>query len=400
MCNSLLILSLALAPVLWFGSFGKIIIVKYLLISLIGLINIRYIFNKKNTVNNIIFIVFFLLFILLMLRQYGNDLNSYVHLIISLLISYLFFLIGFCKNISINSIKSIYYIVFLLCSIIICNALFDIPSWRIPNDLYFDIYEQQAYSPPLYVTGFGIGRTGWSTGLSQFIGLSLIFFNKPPSGIKGYIKVIILVSPIVIVQLLSGGRGGIVASWIAILFILFINSKNGLKSIIISLVITCILGYIIWDNQSFFRLDNSDISSNRLEQYQIFLTYFQLDNILLGLGVNAYQNMGFVYNFHNTWVRLLFETGLWGMGYSFIIFLIIYKAFINNKSLYDKRFFFIFPCLIAGFISSLFEPTPIFTGLTWQFWWFCAGLAMRYSYNDIFNLKQKEYMLSKLNNKD
>ena len=112
-------------------------------------------------------------------------------------------------------------------------------------DIYLDIYPDTLDGiPDLNETGFAFGRTGWSVSIAQIAGLTFILAGTLRQ-VKDYVRLGVLLLPLLVLQLLSGGRGGIVSTVVLVAVTVIIVSKQKFYPALFMLLIITLTRRII-----------------------------------------------------------------------------------------------------------------------------------------------------------
>ena len=158
--------------------------------------------------------------------------------------------------------------------------------------------------------GFNLSRTGWSASLGL---MTPIFFINQRT-----ITGLIMVLPILISQIISGGRGGALASVIVVLMTLIQRRQYALLTggLTISAVLILINAEYLTTHLRVDRISNgthslNDFSSGRIDTYLESIDIF-LSNPIFGIG---YGNMDLtaqtgVRLVHNTFMLIISELGI------------------------------------------------------------------------------------------
>lgn len=237
-------------------------------------------------------------------------------------------------------------------------------------------------SPLFSQIGFNVSRTGWSIGLAMlFISCLTVLLDK--GGIsKNYI--IFAMAIIIVGQIISTGRGGLLCSLVGLAYFITINDNKRLKWSLV-LCLSLLLFWVVNNISLFYemmRLDRiaegGDVSAGRFDHYSTSLDYLIHTNFI-PLGTNSYfhyfqQNGilgegGAVYmKVHNLWLGELMQYGL-----LFIAIKMFWLVSIFNKINKSHGVF-----LLIGLLPTLFEPTVIFSTISnYSLWWLlCAYLIV------------------------
>ena len=378
---------LSLGGVVWF--YNTSIGVYKSLILLFLLFLCRRFFTKAN-LYGWGFTVFLLVLLYISHEMSGKDFSDFLPLSWGLIDNFIFFTIGynFTKNgfVDADFSKTMLFSVSFFCLLTVTNFLFNTPDWISPidvertNKIYYDsrtIIE----NIPLYSSGFGLGRTGWGHTLALCIPFSLYFFLNNDRKVLPCILILITLLSVI----LSGSRGAFLS--VLTIFCLYM-AKKASKSFI-SVVFLLVLFspiILIYGEQIFnfitehFRLDNSDISNKRFEQYSHIPNMINEMGVW-GLGVGGTKlylsNLGLDYSLHNNYIRIFLEHGwvvglIGGCWVLFIMKLTILTILKEKQNTYQ----FCASCvIISGLISCFFEPNAVFLARTWYVvWWFSLGI--------------------------
>jgi hypothetical protein len=198
-----------------------------------------------------------------------------------------------------------------------------------------------SYSEPFkaeLVNGFGNGRVSFSIWLTQLVFLSLLVSTRIDAFPAG--RALIWVSPILALQIFSGGRTGVVASLALCLYFAYV--LGGRKRLLsagaylaaLSMLLTSISPLSdVYPGTSMFRdigtLPPSQIFEpggfmdmlDRLSSYRLGITAhavgtLDMQSLVIGKGVMNFQGVaiGELWQVHNIYVRALGELGVIGLG--------------------------------------------------------------------------------------
>lgn len=373
-------LLIALGPVFWFPFIGKVIMIKTALIVIIFIV--FCIFNHVKIKVKIINLSLFLLIgALYFIATYDYEVPFYeiiVNVYYDLLVAWLLFSIGqssdsfFLREVIVISLFLVmsYCVAFLI--VVCCKGILYFPVEYAPT-----LSNGSIALIPFSDTGWGFGRTQWSTCLSIFI--PCVFF------LKDKLKLFLCCFSIIfIVQLISGGRGGILASFLSVSFLAYYQCRN--KYIFFFVFLTILLLLIVFFHyfSDFYRLSEDNITvitSERNLQWDL-LPQLIVDLPFWGFGdfggASIMGDYGVNEIFHDSFIRIILGYGFAGICETIIIFIIIFRAvknFNDSKYCYEKRV--VMGILLAGFICSFSEPTPIIVSSYWFVWWFSAGFLFR-----------------------
>lgn len=238
--------------------------------------------------------------------------------------------------------------------------------------------------------GLGGNRFGFSIWLSQFVFLTfLVSMGKPG---QSSLSVFAWATPIVVLQVFTGGRAGLLAS--LAIWLYFAHRLGGVRMLTMNVAYLAMLitlsaaaltlSYINTDETIFrvtkivpdvvYMFAGSDTLSwlDRLSSYRIgilasVITTLDADSILLGKGVGNFQGhvpwgMSEV---HNIFLRALGELGVIGLGTMVALLALPYYKQAQNADIAATRFFCgIF--ILVGMLHSEFLTTAISTCMV--FW--------------------------------
>ena len=382
-----LMLYLALGSIVWFASFS-LGILKSILLILVILSN--FIILKKS--KTYVYFKYFLIFILIIslsfffnLNKINDETTDVISLYYTYFLNYLFLILGYAYFNSENSnstfLRNINWIIVPLCFLTISNLILNFPNWYAPNLVeHFEEMSSLGYEANLaglYSSGFGLGRTGWATTLSQYLPLVLLLFLNKSKSLTIVSYLIILLSVFI-----SGSRGGFMISFL-ISIIILVKTTNKLIFPLLLLVFG-FAGFIALENSeliSFYRLDSGDITSGRSGQY-LLVPEMLLQGGLFGLGIDGSHNFSKPYNFdyalHNVYLRFFIDYG-WVIGtfvlvFSFKIFRKIIRTLLMIPFKGNEMITIFSLILLGGLIAGLTEPSAVFEARSWWvIWWFSCG---------------------------
>lgn len=338
----------------------------------------------------LLLLIFFVPFMIISLN-YGKTFSDSFNYYLNLFFGFLTSLMVYNNFHLIKSKKWIYLIPFLTTIFIsippFTNFIFNFPEWKVP------IKAEDVIDELFWYSGFNFSRTGWSVSLSLFVPLAILVFNDfKKNSTFHFLYFILLVSPILAAQSVSGGRGGLLASLISILitFIVFFGKRY--------LIIFISIAFLIiqkFKNEIFIAMRINDISgnsnsienlsSNRFSQYKYFYKIL-FDNPIFGWGykgseAGVLKYTGNSFEMHNTLLRVFIDHGIiFGTSILFLIIQILYITIKLFKNKNTPRIIHVNSCiLISTFVASMFEPNVIFGGFQLcAFWWVALGYNLKY----------------------
>ncbi len=262
-------------------------------------------------------------------------------------------------------------------------------------------------------TGFGSYKSNWSNAIAVMFPLIILSYYKLFNT-----KIIFwtFVTIIFFIQILSGGRAGILSSTFIIIFFLFFftNIRNVLLSLLLVIILTYFFKdylYTVMKIKDIESQDYGNFQGFRLEQFIISLKIIY-NNQIAGFGFEKnfdqmYNYFKNIYNFkviipdyelstikkvHNEFLRLYLEAGLF-VVICLLLFLwnLFYKSFklvLYSNSRKDENFT-IMLVVFSIVITSLFGYYTFFGAFNNEpIFWATAGILL--SNFDKLNVKIKE----------
>ena len=234
-------------------------------------------------------------------------------------------------SISGGDIKSIFkyaaLMISIFCWIIVFSKVFGQPAWRAPAIFNSDL---------LSTAGFGSLRTGWSNGVALFVPILLLLMAQSKENIKSVIISIIGVVGIIGSQVVVAGRAGLLTSLTSI----FIYSLFRVKKIYLVVLVAVIVMLAITFSDfllvqfRFDRLEEGAVSEDALDSFSAG----RIGSYLEALEMAA-ENPVFGYGFgnaiihdreiHNFWLRMLVEGGFL---YPLVFFMVLMSIILKLKS--------------------------------------------------------------------
>ncbi|CAH0530962.1 hypothetical protein CTH30272_03308 [Allocatenococcus thiocycli] len=375
--NVLLAFTLSLGPFYWFFGIGPS---AFMLIKLVLLFCLIFVSVTKLNVriSKEVLIICLLLTSLKLISSYDHvlELSTLIKLIYPQV--YIFFIsVVFChaiENEKFNINKIFIYmnvIIFISCLIIV-----------ISNIIGMTIISPYGIGT-IEFSGFGSLRTGWSGGLAMFVVANLYYLTLCKHNKTIFIGVILSIVVTIYTQYLSGGRGGLLASMLAISIFVLFNFKN--NPIFYSSFIFCgvfSISNIVLVNgvDELIRVnhDSGDISAGRIHQYIVSMSLLA-ENYLLPMGYH-----GFIPRFislgmepieiHNVWIGFAVQ-------YSFM-FVMIFVYFLGSRIFLSEVNFVGKLMILCGLIPTLFEPSAILVNISnYIVWWF-VFFTLNYAISD------------------
>lgn len=371
----LLCVLFSLSPVFWFPIIGKILILKFFLLAIIAIVNIKY-FHKLTLQELLPLIIAVVLFVIVLSEYQDSFFEQWINVYFNIICAYIIYMIG--KNDSFERSKQIFKnscnIVCLYCLLLFICIVFNLIPY-FPQEYSRELSNGMYQEIPLFISGWGFGSTQWSTCLSIFVSAHFIAFDERDKRKRLFLGIIIVVTT----QMMCGGRGGILASIITLSLFLFFRTKNKLLFVIYGLLTTVILFWISSTYADHFRLNREHLSQERELQWTvlfIILSKLPLKGFGFYGGDLAMEQFG-ILAFHDSLLRCLLGFGIAGLYVDSIIVYITSKSiFILNRN--NLEYYLPYSLLlISGFICTFTEPNPIVSSFYWIPWWYIAGLLSK-----------------------
>jgi len=281
----------------------------------------------------------------------------------------------------------------VLCWLTVTSKLLGVPVWVAPSVFNSD---------PLYVSGFGSLRTGWSGGIALFIPVLLLLTSDNRSTFISIIITLLAIAGIVGSQLTVAGRAGLLASLMIISLYSIVRVKKIYIVVIVLLMVVSVIPFsdYLLVHLRFDRLEGSGgsadvlnhFSAGRIGSYIQALSWFA-EKPFTGFGFGQATFGG--HEIHNFWLRLLVEGGVLLPATFFSVLLAILfrlrKQFkmlknVNDHELKDSSVsvykytnlnLSVLMIILCGVIISFFEPN-VFLGSfqNTAIWWAAAGVAI------------------------
>lgn len=286
-------------------------------------------------------------------------------------------------------------IVAAFATVTLTSAFLGAPNWTAP------------FGPtrlPLFITGFGAKRTGWSIGIGMFVPIAFLFASRHGSlsrNVRGFIRVALMIVVILGAQIACGGRSGIVASIVVVL----VNAwRSPLRWHFVGLMFVALLAALYsadflteqlrldalgTSNVSFRDLDR--LSTGRISGYLVALDLIaQRPFVGHGFEQIALDQYGMLYrDVHNLWLQLWVEAGiLLPLCFALFALSICVHTFRSGGKRAARR-----PVsgtkltlgliVVGGLVISMFEPrTLIGSFQNTAIWWAAAGVLLAESIMD------------------
>jgi hypothetical protein len=364
-----IILLLVTSPMYWFFSLSGIYF-EFIKKILLGLcLFLGFIFYNNNKMDFLKEQAFFATavgwILIVSIFNYLNEWSIIAAIIPFIYIAFLLFI--FTKYISkihvdeLNQIIVFMNFFYIFVSVLVLLNFFNLITINTPS-----LYGSRAF----YTTGFGTVRTGWSGGIAMLVYFNIYFLIKKLVSDKNIKIVFVGTILIVIMQAVSGGRGGLFLS----LSMLLVLSLSINKKIFFYLVIIAVASFIAlipyFDLiDSYLRLDRyggegkMGLTSGRFDHFILSMEYLELYNWVPSGAkgyINFFEKNGVYAEIHNVWLKLFIEFG--------IILPIILFIFILTPFYKDKIIFLLF---IISIMPTMIEPQAIVINIgNYIPWWF------------------------------
>lgn len=400
--EKILSLYIALTPVFWFWVIPTGVMIP-LKLGLLVFIIFYYTILKKTKIKKkyLYFLVFFTLTVIpsIIRTTISGWLYKYFFFLLIILTVGAFY--NFFKSKTIDEIirflKFPSLFVAGICLITISNYLFGVPDWR-------EAAANEAYPVYLYQTGFSATRTSWTPAISLFFISNLYFFFHEK---KTKYKVLFLLAAVAILmsQIFSGGRTGLLISVVAIMYYIFIkvNAKILIITFLATLFIiipqfeviikTARLEHI--DFTSFKTLN--EFSTGRLIQMVWGIDkFFQEYNFLIGAGFDLEDSVYLSKKYgeveiHNFWINMAVRGGILMLLF-YLLFALYY--ILKSISVYrkEKKAEIFMLIIICGLTGTLIEPALILGKVQTTIVWWIAVAAI-----DVIGFRQFNAEIEKRN---
>ncbi|MBT0962319.1 hypothetical protein [Denitromonas iodatirespirans] len=241
--------------------------------------------------------------------------------------------------------------------------------------------------------GFGNNRVNFSIWLSQFVFLSLMLILPRADKVSemGW-RVLFLVTPVLVLQTFSGGRSGLLASCLLVLW--FAARYAGVRGFVMALAY---LGLVVpvaaavapapdlVAGTHVFRALRPEGAGwlawlDRLSSYRIGIAASALETLdaagaLSGVGVGNFKGwaIGGYWQVHNIYIRTLGEFGVAGLV---VLVYILTRPFMVHRGVVwkDPRLAFVAVCMVVGMLHPDFLLTAIGTCMIY---WLCFASMIR-----------------------
>lgn len=275
------------------------------------------------------------------------------------------------------------------CFLVISSKMFGFPRWSGPSEFV---------APELWTSGFGGASTGWSNGTALFVPILAGGLVRNANS-SGSLKLMLCLTIIFIMgsQLVVGGRGGLLASWVGLGLIFF--SRGNKKWLLVFgsvalVVILCMPDFLEKQLQTErLKSENPDI-----EEIDSFSAGRVLTNLralqiaaerpFTGYGFGTITFEG--HDIHNLWLKMMVEGGfLFPLMFLAIVIQLLRGTFLNksppgNSNQEDANHYRAVTeikswgvVIICGLVISMFEPNVILGVFqNSAVWWAAAGAGI------------------------
>lgn len=378
--NKILSLYIAITPVFWFWTIPTGVMIPLKLVWLLFII--FFLTVLKNQAIKRKYLLFLTAFSIVFLpalfrTTVSGWLYKYFFFILIILTISAFY--NFLRNKTveeiINFLKFPSLFVAGVCVFTLTNYFFEIPDWR-------EVSANEFYATYLYQTGFSATRTSWTPAISFFFITNLYYFFHEK---KSKVKLLFLLAAVCILmsQIFSGGRTGMLISIAALLYYILIKVNTKILLITLLAVIIVVIPQIDIiiktarlehvDFTSFEALNN--FSTGRLiqmiwgieklfEDYNFFIgAGFDLEDVLYDSKLYGEVEI------HNFWINTLVRGGvlIFLFYFLFALYYVLRAILLFKKNKKTELFMLV---IICGLLGTLIEPSIILGKVqTTIIWW-------------------------------
>ena len=233
-------------------------------------------------------------------------------------------------------------------------------------------------------------KTDFACMLTNFLTFWLLFYNK-----NKLLKILIVVITGLLIILANARIYYLIAAIILVLYLFYIREKRvfEFKTIIIMVfsMILIVLSMHLLSNLDFFKernlinvnvesyedLLNASNTQGRNVVWNSLLSNFNKQDLVtrvFGAKLAFYKEYGYHgLNEHSTYIKVLVNTGYFGLIIFILFLLSILKTIIKEKNL--KKQYLVFILFITFIISGISAPTILFINTSWLPMYF-AGLCV------------------------
>lgn len=263
-----------------------------------------------------------------------------------------------------------------------------LPDWEAPLSV-----QQVVFNEPFFITGFGARRTGWSGGLAFYLPIAVFLFmaRSVKNSVFRQILCITMAGCIFFSQIVSGGRAGILASFITLeAWILTLRQRLIALVLVVSIAVFSFYFSEFWielfrlpDQWTDINRDDLDSFSNRrISGYVVAIENIQ-EQPFFGYGIDQIivVEQGIPLRIHNVWLKWAVEFGIFmPMWFFFMISIVLVRAARIFKRLKRNRVDRGLVTasglmVIVGIFVSMFEPGTLIGSFHYSaIWWAAVGV--------------------------
>lgn len=213
------------------------------------------------------------------------------------------------------------------------------------------------------VKGLSLRYTGWVGNPNMFVALNIFFIVLVLNTVMRHIFSPFLVYPLlfflILAQLSAGSRNGLISLALVFSVFLYMQKRNLTKIVFYVILLgTAVMLFTLFgpeDSTRIWQIKSAIEDSGRGDLWSVIWPYIQ-EKPLLGWGCVGKQLIGMDQNFHNSFLVLLFFTGI-PIG-SFLIGLFAYASFrspiVSNPDEEDRNTSMLFGAYLIGYTLCSF----------------------------------------------
>lgn len=308
------------------------------------------------------------LLLILFSMSFGMILSPNINAIIDILLPFIIlWIFNFDKEFYYKAIYKSSIIIALICTLQIVSYYTG----------FFDIEANGPWDSSFSKSGFGGYSTGYSDSLFLFVPF-LVFWHRINNKKKYSFETFAILS-IIIVQYITGGRAGLVAS--LLVFFFGYKMSNFYRLLLIGLMI------IFFQSEDFLvqmrivnpygeEITEDQITSGRIGINTYYFEKFK-ENPFFGYGFGSKKEFGNI-EAHLVWLKNAFNGGIIYLIFLLLIFLNILYMFKNNYSLsrHEKKLFI--NLFFISFIITFLEPNYLIGSVQGEFvYWLLISLLLK-----------------------
>lgn len=282
-------------------------------------------------------------------------------------------------------------IITLFAATTVVSILTGLPDWHVPSEM----------DPSASFTdaGFSSGRSAWSDSLALYLPSTLLLLTAKTSQkfVRPRVFFILMAGIILVSQIASGGRAGMLVSLFTIVAFMLVRSVRQMMRVFIAVGV---LGAVTLVPLEFWishlrldRLSSSELSltnlnafsANRMKNYSLAVESIR-EQPFSGYGMGQVlmaTDLGEVLEVHNLWLRLAVESGIF-LPLFFLAMICaalckLWQPTLRTPKNRDDRIvvFVLGLILLGGIAVSLFEPRAIIgTFQKTAVWWAAMGTLL------------------------